>query len=93
MPARQKYREESTETYKQLQNEASDGLIIASKQHPLEILLNLTKYVKPSRPFVVFSPYKEPLMEAYMAVKSSGKAVMVTLSETWMRHYQVTLSY
>ena len=47
------------------------------------------KYVKPSRPFAVFSVYKEPLLDAYMKVKSTGKAVCVTLTESWLRNIQV----
>ena len=66
-----------------------DGLIIAAKQHPTSILLHLITYLAPSRPFVVFSSYKEPLMEAYFAVKETGKTVLVTLTETWLRNYQV----
>merc|ERR1712136_189574 len=66
-----------------------DGLIIASRQHPANLLLKLMTYLAPSRPFAVYSPYKEPLLEAYMAVKATGKAVMVTLNETWLRQYQV----
>ena len=66
-----------------------DGLIIACRQHPTAILLALIKYLAPSRPFAVFSPYKEPLLDAYAAVKDTGKAVGVTVSETWLRNYQV----
>ena len=66
-----------------------DGLIIACKQHPTNILLALVKYLSFSRPFVVYSPYKEPLLEAYVAIKETGKAVMVTVSESWLRNYQV----
>jgi len=47
------------------------------------------KYLAPSRPFVVYSPFIEPLMETYLAVKDTGKAVMVMLTETWLRNYQV----
>jgi tRNA (adenine-N(1)-)-methyltransferase non-catalytic subunit len=47
------------------------------------------KYLAPSRPFVIYSPYKEPLMDTYMAVKDTGKAVMVMLTESWLRNYQV----
>ena len=57
--------------------------------YPTNILLHLMKYLAPSRPFVVFSSYKEPLMDAYFAVKETGKAVFVTLTETWLRNYQV----
>ena len=50
----------------------------------------LCRYVAPSRPFAVYSPYKEPLLEAYMAVKEAGSAVNCCLSETWLRYHQVT---
>jgi tRNA (adenine-N(1)-)-methyltransferase non-catalytic subunit len=89
VPMRQKQREESMKSYDMLKQCNMDGLIIACKQHPTNILLSLIKYLSPSRPFVIYSPYKEPLMDAYVAVKESGKAVMVTLTETWLRNYQV----
>ena len=89
IPYRQKMREESTSSYDMIKEKNMDGLIIASKQHPKNILLHLIKYLAPSRPFVVFSSYKEPLMEAYFAVKETGKTVFVTLTETWLRNYQV----
>ena len=66
-----------------------DGLVIACKQHPTNILLALVKYLSYSRPFVVYSPYKEPLLETYQAIKETGKSVMVTLSESWLRNYQI----
>lgn len=86
---RQKQREESIKTYQMLQHRKMDGLIIVCKQHPSNILLALVKYLAFSRPFVIYSPYKEPLMETYVAIKDTGKAVMVTLSESWLRNYQV----
>ena len=89
VPYRQKMREESTLSYNMIRERNMDGLIIAAKQHPTNILLHLMKYLAPSRPFVVFSSYKEPLMDAYFAVKETGKAVFVTLTETWLRNYQV----
>ena len=89
VPYRQKMREESSKSYDLIKQKKMDGLIIAAKQHPTSILLHLIKYLAPSRPFVVFSSYKEPLMDAYFAVKETGKAVLVTLAETWLRNYQV----
>ena len=89
IPYRQKMREESTNSYNMIKDKKMDGLIIAAKQHPTNILLHLIKYLAPSRPFVVFSSYKEPLMDAYFAVKETGKTVFVTLTETWLRNYQV----
>ncbi len=88
-PFRQKQREESIKSFDMLKSRKMDGLIIVAKQHPKNILLALVKYLSYSRPFVVYSPYKEPLLEAYVAIKETGQAVMVTLSESWLRNYQV----
>ena len=89
VPVRQRQREESIKSYDMLKDRKMDGLIIACRQHPTNILLALVKYLAFSRPFVVFSPYKEPLLDAYTAIKDTGKTVLVTLSETWLRNYQV----
>jgi len=89
VPHRQRLREESVASYELLKKKSMDGLIIACKQHPTAILLSLLPYLAPSRPFVVFSPYKEPLMDAYMKVKENGRAVAVSLAESWLRWHQV----
>jgi len=89
IPVRQKQREESIRSYELLKEHNMDGLIIACKQNPTNILLALVKYLSFSRPFVVYSMYKEPLLEAYTAIKDTGKAVMVQLTESWLRNYQV----
>ena len=88
-PVRQKQREESINSYEVLKQKKMDGLIIACKQHPSNILLALMKYLSYSRPFVVFSPYKEPLLETYFAIKETGQALMVSITESWLRNYQV----
>ena len=49
----------------------------------------LSQYVALSGQFSVFSPYKEPLLDSYMAVKEAGIAINVILSESWLRSYQV----
>ncbi len=90
VPHRQRLREQSVRSFDLMQaDDKMDGLIIACKQHPTSILLALMKYLAPSRPFAVFSPYKEPLLDAYLAVKDTGRAIMCTVSETWMRNHQV----
>ena len=38
---------------------------------------------------MVYSPYKKPLLDAYMTMKEQGLAVNVNLSETWLWSYQV----
>lgn len=81
VPFRQRLREDSVKSHSLLNaGSGMDALIIACKQHPTNLLLSLIKYLAPSRPFAVYSPYKEPLLHAYMAVKDTKRALMVTLS-------------
>jgi len=81
-------REESVKSYEILK-QGTDGLIMVCKQHPSNLLKSLFEYLKPSRPFVVFSPYKEPLVQTFLEIKQGGKAINVTLSESWLRNLQV----
>jgi len=88
-PFRMNLREQSVATHKILKAEPFDGLIIVCKQHPSALLTYLAQFIAPSRPFAVYSPYKEPLLDAYMAVKEAGCAINCILSETWLRYHQV----
>jgi len=88
-PMRMNLREQSVATHKILKAEPFDGLIIVCKQHPSALLTYLAKFIAPSRPFAVYSPYKEPLLDAYMTVKEAGCAINCILSETWLRYHQV----
>ncbi|XP_018422147.1 PREDICTED: tRNA (adenine(58)-N(1))-methyltransferase non-catalytic subunit TRM6 [Nanorana parkeri] len=72
-----------------LQNKNADGLIIASRFHPAPLLLTLLGFVSPSRPFVVYCQYKEPLLECYTKLRERGGVINLKLSETWLRNYQV----
>uniref|UniRef100_A0A4W6E0G3 tRNA (adenine(58)-N(1))-methyltransferase non-catalytic subunit TRM6 n=1 Tax=Lates calcarifer TaxID=8187 RepID=A0A4W6E0G3_LATCA len=72
-----------------LEGRNADGLVIASRFHPCPVLMGLLKFLSPSRPFVVFSQYKEPLIECYTKLKEHGGAVNLRLTDTWLRHYQV----
>jgi len=64
------------------------GLVIAGRSDPKNISIALLEYLKPGHPFVIFSPYKEPLIDSYMSIKNIGGSNM-KLSETWLRQYQV----
>ncbi|XP_066959520.1 tRNA (adenine(58)-N(1))-methyltransferase non-catalytic subunit TRM6 [Macrobrachium rosenbergii] len=68
--------------------EGIEGLVVACRQHPVNVTTQLLKFLKPGNPFAIFSPYKEPLMELYFEVKSQN-CTNLRLSETWLRHYQV----
>ncbi|XP_037541264.1 tRNA (adenine(58)-N(1))-methyltransferase non-catalytic subunit TRM6 [Nematolebias whitei] len=72
-----------------LEGRDADGLVIASRFHPCPVLLGLIKFLSPSRPFVVYSQYKEPLIECYTKLKEQGGTVNLKLTDTWLRHYQV----
>ncbi|XP_023415909.1 tRNA (adenine(58)-N(1))-methyltransferase non-catalytic subunit TRM6 isoform X3 [Cavia porcellus] len=67
----------------------ADGLIVASRFHPTPLLLALLEFVAPSRPFVVYCQYKEPLLECYTKLRERGGVINLRLSETWLRNYQV----
>lgn len=67
----------------------ADGLIVASRFHPTPLLLSLLDFVSPSRPFVVYCQYKEPLLECYTKLRERGGVINLRLSETWLRNYQV----
>ncbi|XP_061560056.1 tRNA (adenine(58)-N(1))-methyltransferase non-catalytic subunit TRM6 isoform X1 [Phycodurus eques] len=72
-----------------LEGRNADGLVIASLFHPCPVLLCLLKFLSPSRPFVVYSQYKEPLVECFTKLKEQGGTVNLRLTDTWLRHYQV----
>lgn len=72
-----------------LEGRNADGLVIAGRFHPCPVLMGLLKFLSPSRPFVVYSQYKEPLIECYTKLKEQGGTVNLRLTDTWLRHYQV----
>ncbi|XP_051909059.1 tRNA (adenine(58)-N(1))-methyltransferase non-catalytic subunit TRM6 [Hippocampus zosterae] len=73
----------------QLDGMNADGLVIASRFHPCPVLMCLLRFLSPSRPFVVYSQYKEPLVECFTKLKEQGGTVNLRLTDTWLRHYQV----
>nr|XP_014435513.1 tRNA (adenine(58)-N(1))-methyltransferase non-catalytic subunit TRM6 isoform X2 [Pelodiscus sinensis]XP_025033756.1 tRNA (adenine(58)-N(1))-methyltransferase non-catalytic subunit TRM6 isoform X2 [Pelodiscus sinensis] len=77
------------ETAALLEEKNADGLIVASKFHPTPLLLSLLEFVAPSRPFVVYCQYKEPLLDCYTKLREKGGVINLKLSETWLRNYQV----
>jgi tRNA (adenine-N(1)-)-methyltransferase non-catalytic subunit len=67
----------------------ADGLVIVAREHPANILTALLPYVAPSRPFIVFCPCREPLLELYMQLKGKNDTVGLRVTETWLRFHQV----
>ncbi|XP_053568154.1 tRNA (adenine(58)-N(1))-methyltransferase non-catalytic subunit TRM6 [Bombina bombina] len=82
-------RKKESEAAVLLQHRNADGLIVASRFHPTPVVLSLLEFVAPSRPFVVYCQYKEPLLECYTKLREKGAVINLKLSETWLRNYQV----
>ena len=62
---------------------------MVAREHPANILLTLIPYVAPSRPFVVFCPCREPLLELYVQIKTKNNTVGLRVTETWLRRHQI----
>ncbi|KAK7151161.1 hypothetical protein R3I93_012179 [Phoxinus phoxinus] len=72
-----------------LEGRNADGLVIACRLHPCPVLMGLLKFLAPSRPFVVYCQYREPLIECYTKLREQGGAISLRLTDSWIRHYQV----
>lgn len=71
-------------------NDKADGLIVVCKGIPNEIVKTLLNYVKPSRPFVVYSAFQSVLSDLYFELKQHRRNVInVRLRESFLRSYQV----
>lgn len=68
-----------------------DSLVIACKEDPHNIFMELVNFVKPGRPFVIFYSVAEPLQNLYMTLKSVSKVAALKLTCNWMRNYQVCM--
>lgn len=69
--------------------EKVDGLMIACKELPSNILCKLFEYLLPSRPFVVYSLHQEPLVSLYLLLKQRKDVIYLRITETWYRPYQI----
>lgn len=68
-----------------------DSLVIASKEDPQNIFLELVSFVKPGRPFVIYYSVAEPLQNLYMTLKTMSNVAALRLTCNWMRNYQVSI--
>jgi tRNA (adenine58-N1)-methyltransferase non-catalytic subunit len=62
---------------------------MADSFNPIEILEKLSKFLAFSSPIVIYSLYKESLLESYQYMRKSSAFVNVQLTESWLREYQV----
>ncbi|XP_078000715.1 tRNA (adenine(58)-N(1))-methyltransferase non-catalytic subunit TRM6-like [Glandiceps talaboti] len=66
-----------------------DVFIIASRFDPCPIVMKFLDFLSPSRPFIVYSQFIEPLYECFGKLRESRETVNVKITETWLREYQV----
>ncbi|KAK9497391.1 hypothetical protein O3M35_004722 [Rhynocoris fuscipes] len=84
-----KWAEEFETAVSLLKDKMADGIIIASKEYPLNLLEKIMKYLKPSRQIVIYSIYREPLVDIYVEMKKRKDLVAIHITENWLRNYQV----
>jgi tRNA (adenine-N(1)-)-methyltransferase non-catalytic subunit len=83
------YQERSDEEVRALVEKKADGLVIACKQLPNDLAKELLQFLAPSRSFVVYCQYQEPLVKLYQDLRQRKDVIYVRLFENWLRTYQV----
>ncbi|XP_068628566.1 tRNA (adenine(58)-N(1))-methyltransferase non-catalytic subunit TRM6 isoform X2 [Battus philenor] len=76
-------------TASKLLSEKADSLVIACKEDPQNIFYELSTFVKPGRPFVIYYSVAEPLQQLYMSLKMQSNVAALKLTCNWMRNYQI----
>ncbi|RHZ59921.1 hypothetical protein Glove_360g58 [Diversispora epigaea] len=66
-----------------------DGLLIASQYQPESILETFIPYLRGSRPIVIYHINKEVLMNTCVHMRISRIYLNPTITESWLRGYQV----
>eukprot|EP01138_Halocafeteria_seosinensis_P004390 gb/GECG01004491.1/.p1 GENE.gb/GECG01004491.1/~~gb/GECG01004491.1/.p1 ORF type:complete len:603 (+),score=72.49 gb/GECG01004491.1/:1-1809(+) len=69
--------------------EGLDSLVIVSDFNPLQTLLGSFRFLKPSRPFVVYNTELYPLQECYGTLQKLRMATNLSILQPWTRKYQV----
>lgn len=72
-----------------LTSQKVDGLIVVCREYPNNILLKFLPYVGPSRPFVVYSLFQEPLVQLYIQLKKMRNIIYLRITDCWLREFQV----
>jgi len=66
-----------------------DGLIVVCREEPTEFVKTLLPYLSLSRPFVVYSAYREILVAMYAEFKMRRDLSFLRLTDSFMRYHQV----
>ncbi|XP_055693290.1 tRNA (adenine(58)-N(1))-methyltransferase non-catalytic subunit TRM6 [Lutzomyia longipalpis] len=66
-----------------------DSLTIVAKEHPTTIFRELVHFVRPGRPFIIYSPYREILIECFNDLKGTPSVLGLRIYSNVLRMYQV----
>ncbi|CAO1617379.1 unnamed protein product [Parajaminaea phylloscopi] len=66
-----------------------DGLLVASPYEPVSIVNTLVPFLDGSAAIAVHSPYLQPLVEAHARLRGNPEIINLSVTEPWMRRYQV----
>lgn len=79
----------STDGLNFIKSNKFDGLIVVCREEPTELVKILLPYLSLSRPFVVYSAYREVLVNMYAEFKTRRDLVFLRLTDNFMRYHQV----
>jgi len=79
----------STDGLNFIKSNKFDGLIVVCREEPTEIVKTLLPYLSLSRPFVIYSAYREVLVTIYAEFKMRRDLVFLRLTDNFMRYHQV----
>ncbi len=90
-PVRKKttHQERGDEEVRELLHKKADGLILVCKEQPNVILQELLQFLAPSRNFVVYCQFQEPLVKLFQILKQRQDVIYIRLFENFFRPYQV----
>ncbi|CAB3364104.1 Hypothetical predicted protein [Cloeon dipterum] len=83
------YEAEVSLVMERLRSDKAAALIVVAKENPINVCTHLLPLVELSRPFIIYSQFKEPLQEAYMKLKADKNVTALKLKEPWLRKYQI----
>lgn len=66
-----------------------DGLVVCTDIDIKTILNVLLPFLGSSKPFAIFSPFLQGLIECYMELKNRNVALHLQITENWVREFQV----
>ncbi|CAH1711414.1 tRNA (adenine(58)-N(1))-methyltransferase non-catalytic subunit TRM6 [Aphis gossypii] len=79
----------STDGLNFIKSNKFDGLIVVCREEPTEFVKTLLPYLSLSRPFVIYSAFREVLVSMYAEFKMRRDVVFLRLTDNFMRYHQV----